>query len=126
MNTERKIRKGDKVRDLKWDDKFTGTVVRTKTVNGERRVFVQWDNSAVEDELLESKVQLLSAEKPNATKESILGIAKHNMRNHHYIYEAKVVLDEWFGDAIKDGNCTAAEAFAVAINLMEERLNPGK
>lgn len=55
----KRIRKGDRVRDAKWDGKFTGTVVRTATRKGERRVFVQWDGIAVEDELLEAEVAAL-------------------------------------------------------------------
>ncbi|MBI2069485.1 MAG: hypothetical protein HYT79_02705 [Elusimicrobia bacterium] len=50
------LRKGDRVRDAKWGGQFTGTVVRTATREGERRVFVQWDNIAVEDELPETQV----------------------------------------------------------------------
>lgn len=59
MGNEKRIRKGDRVRDAKWGGKFTGTVVRTATRKGERRVFVQWDNIAVEDELLEAEVTAL-------------------------------------------------------------------
>jgi len=59
MGDKTRIRKGDRVRDAKWGGKFTGTVVRTATCKGERRVFVQWDNIAVEDELLETEVTAL-------------------------------------------------------------------
>jgi hypothetical protein len=52
------IRKGDRVRDAKWRA-FTGTVVRTATCNGRRVVYVQWDDLAVEDELLETSVEAL-------------------------------------------------------------------
>lgn len=52
----KKIKKGDRVRDAKWGGKFIGTVVKTMTRRGERRVFVQWDDIAVEDELLETEV----------------------------------------------------------------------
>ena len=49
MKNTKKIRKGDRVRDVKWGGKYTGTVVRTAGLE----VFVQWDNLAVavEDEL---------------------------------------------------------------------------
>ena len=50
-----KIRKGDRVRDAKWGGKYTGTVVRTAG----QKVFVQWDNLAVEDELLVAEVRAL-------------------------------------------------------------------
>jgi len=56
MGDKTRIRKGDRVRDAKWGGQFTGTVVRTAIREGERRVFVQWDNIAVEDELPESQV----------------------------------------------------------------------
>lgn len=39
-----------------------------------------------------------------------------------YLREAEAALDEWLGDAIKDGNCAAAEAFGVAIHLIRERI----
>ncbi|MBI5245503.1 MAG: hypothetical protein HY922_17715 [Elusimicrobia bacterium] len=55
----KRIRKGDRVRDAKWGGKFIGTVVRTATRRGERRVFVQWDGIAVEDELREAEVHAL-------------------------------------------------------------------
>jgi hypothetical protein len=57
----KKIKKGDRVRDAKWGGRFTGTVVKTMTRRGERRVFVQWDNIAVEDELPETEVKALGA-----------------------------------------------------------------
>lgn len=59
MGDKTRIRKGDRVRDVKWGGKFTGTEVRTTTRKGERRVFVQWDNIAVEDEMLEAEVAAL-------------------------------------------------------------------
>lgn len=59
MGDKTRIKKGDRVRDAKWGGKFTGTVVRTATRKGERLVFVQWDNLAVEDELLEAEVAAL-------------------------------------------------------------------
>lgn len=59
MKKTKTLRKGDRVRDQKWGGRFTGTVVRTATRKGERRVFVQWDNIAVEDELLETEVESL-------------------------------------------------------------------
>ena len=59
MSDKTRIKKGDRVRDAKWGGKFTGTVVRAATREGERRVFVQWDNIAVEDELLEAEVTAL-------------------------------------------------------------------
>ena len=55
MKNTKKIRKGDRVRDAKWGGKYTGTVVRTAG----QSVFVQWDNIAVEDELLEAEVTAL-------------------------------------------------------------------
>jgi len=54
-----KISKGDRVRDTKWNGKFTGTVVRTATRKGCPVVFVQWNNLAVEDELLATEVKAL-------------------------------------------------------------------
>ena len=59
MGDKTKIRKGDRVRDAKWGGKFAGTVVRTKTCSQRRWVFVQWDNIAVEDQLLEVEVKAL-------------------------------------------------------------------
>ena len=59
MSDKTRIKKGDRVRDAKWGGKFIGTVVRAATLKGERRVFVQWDNIAVEDELLEAEVEAL-------------------------------------------------------------------
>jgi len=55
MTNTRKIRKGDRVRDAKWGGKYVGTVVRTVG----QKVFVQWDNLAVEDELFEADVKAL-------------------------------------------------------------------
>jgi len=55
----KRIRKGDRVRDVKWGGKFIGTVVRTATHKGERHVFVQWDGIAVEDELRQAEVDAL-------------------------------------------------------------------
>ncbi len=57
--SDKRIKKGDRVRDAKWGGKFTGTVVRAATRKGERRVFVQWDNIAVEDELIETEIAVL-------------------------------------------------------------------
>jgi len=59
MSDKTKIRKGDQVRDAKWGGKFTGTVIRTKTCSQRRWVFVQWDNIAVEDQLLDYEVESL-------------------------------------------------------------------
>ena len=59
MGDKTKIRKGDRVRDAKWGGKFIGTVVRVATRKGGRVVFVQWDDIAVEDELLEAEVEAL-------------------------------------------------------------------
>ncbi|MBI3554188.1 MAG: hypothetical protein HY077_16950 [Elusimicrobia bacterium] len=59
MGNEKRIRKGDRVRDAKWGGKHTGTVVRTKTSANRRWVFVQWDNIAVEDQLLDYEVEAL-------------------------------------------------------------------
>ncbi|MBI4376520.1 MAG: hypothetical protein HY549_08730 [Elusimicrobia bacterium] len=59
MGDKTKIRKGDRVRDAKWGGKFVGTVVRTKTCSQRRWVFVQWDNIAVEDQLLDYEVEAL-------------------------------------------------------------------
>lgn len=59
MGHKEKIRKGDRVRDAKWGGKFTGTVVRSKTCGQRRWVFVQWDNIAVEDQLLDYEVEAL-------------------------------------------------------------------
>ena len=59
MSDKMRIRKGDRVRDLKWGGKSTGTVVRTKTCSQRRWVFVQWDDTAVEDQLLDYEVEAL-------------------------------------------------------------------
>lgn len=59
MGETKKIKKGDRVRDTKWGGKHTGTVVRTATSASRRWVFVQWDNIAVEDQLLEYEVEAL-------------------------------------------------------------------
>lgn len=59
MGDKTKIRKGDRVRDAKWGGKFAGTVVRVATRKSGRVVFVQWDDIAVEDELLEAEVEAL-------------------------------------------------------------------
>lgn len=56
-----RFRKGDRVRDLKWGGKSTGTVVRTMTRSHRRWVFVQWDNIAVEDQLLDYEVEALGS-----------------------------------------------------------------
>lgn len=56
MGSKTRIKKGDRVRDAKWSGKFTGTVVRVATSKGRRVIFVQWDNIAVEDKLLEAEV----------------------------------------------------------------------
>ncbi|KKW20987.1 MAG: hypothetical protein UY62_C0036G0009 [Parcubacteria group bacterium GW2011_GWF2_50_9] len=55
MKNTKKIRKGDRVRDAKWGGKYTGTVLRTAG----QKVFVQWDNLAVEDEMHEAEVKAL-------------------------------------------------------------------
>lgn len=55
MKNTKKIRKGDRVRDAKWGGKYTGTVVRTAG----QKVFVQWDNLAVEDEMHEAEVKAI-------------------------------------------------------------------
>jgi len=54
-----RFRKGDRVRDLKWGGKHTGTVVRTKTCARRRWVFIQWDGLAVEDQLLDYEIESL-------------------------------------------------------------------
>ena len=59
MSAKTRIRKGDRVRDAKWGGKSTGTVVRTKTSANRRWVFVQWDDTAVEDQLLDYEVEAL-------------------------------------------------------------------
>ena len=59
MSDKMRIRKGDRVRDLKWGGKFTGTVVRVQTSASRRWVYVQWDNIAVEDQLLDYEVEAL-------------------------------------------------------------------
>lgn len=59
MGNEKRIRKGDRVRDTKWGGKSTGTVVRTMTRSHRRWIFVQWDNIAVEDQLLDYEVEAL-------------------------------------------------------------------
>lgn len=59
MGKTKKIRKGDRVRDVKWGGKFTGTVTCAETRKGQRFVFVQWDGYAVEDELLEAHIESL-------------------------------------------------------------------
>ncbi|MHB2025099.1 MAG: hypothetical protein ACYCPQ_00465 [Elusimicrobiota bacterium] len=59
MSETKRIRKGDRVRDVKWGGKHTGAVVRTKTSANRRWVFVQWDNIAVEDQLLDYEVESL-------------------------------------------------------------------
>ena len=55
-------------------------------------------------------------------KETVIRIATTNARHPAYLREAEAALDEWLGDAIKDGNCAAAEAFGVAIHLIRERI----
>ncbi|MBI4376338.1 MAG: hypothetical protein HY549_07790 [Elusimicrobia bacterium] len=59
MGDKTRIRKGDRVRDVKWGGKFTGTVVRVQTSASRRWVYVQWDNIAVEDQLLDYEVEAL-------------------------------------------------------------------
>lgn len=59
MGEKTRIRKGDRVRDLKWGGKSTGTVVRVQTSASRRWVYVQWDNIAVEDQLLDYEVEAL-------------------------------------------------------------------
>ena len=59
MSDKTRIKKGDRVRDLKWGGKFTGTVVRVQTSASRRWVYVQWDNIAVEDQLLDYEVEAL-------------------------------------------------------------------
>ena len=55
-------------------------------------------------------------------RETVIKIAAKNVRHPSYLREAEAALDEWLGDAIRDGNCTAAEAFGVAIHLILERI----
>jgi hypothetical protein len=62
MKEMRKLTQGDRVRDRKWKGECIGTVVRTRTTKNGRRVFVQWDDCCVEDELFENEVALLTAE----------------------------------------------------------------
>ncbi|HAM34526.1 MAG TPA: hypothetical protein DCP85_01180 [Elusimicrobia bacterium] len=59
MSDKTRIKKGDRVRDAKWGGKFTGTVVRVQTSASRRWVYVQWDNIAVEDQLLDYEVEAL-------------------------------------------------------------------
>ena len=59
MSDKTRIKKGDRVRDLKWGGKFTGTVVRVQASASRRWVYVQWDNIAVEDQLLDYEVEAL-------------------------------------------------------------------
>lgn len=59
MSEKARIKKGDRVRDAKWGGKFAGTVVRTRTCSQRRWVFVQWDNMAVEDQLIDYEVEAL-------------------------------------------------------------------
>lgn len=74
MGNKMRVKKGDRVRDSKWGGKFTGTVVRTATRKGERRVFVQWDNITVEDELLEVEVTALGTQVKGAIPTVVKGI----------------------------------------------------
>lgn len=55
-------------------------------------------------------------------KATVTRIAAKNARHPSYLREAEAALDEWLGEAIKDGNCAAAEAFGLAIHLIRERL----
>lgn len=59
MGNKTGIKKGDRVCDVEWGGKFTGTVVRTATSSQRRWVFVQWDDVAGEDQLLEYGVEAL-------------------------------------------------------------------
>jgi len=59
MSDKTRIKKGDRVRDAKLGGKFTGTVVRVQTSASRRWVYVQWDNIAVEDQLLDYEVEAL-------------------------------------------------------------------
>lgn len=61
MSDKTRIKKGDRVRDIKWGGKFTGTVVRVQASASTRWVYVQWDNSAVEDQLRDYEVEALGA-----------------------------------------------------------------
>ena len=49
--------------------------------------------------------------------EEIRRIARRGMKSPSYMGEVIGCLDEHMRDAIKDGNATAAEAFAVALEL---------
>jgi hypothetical protein len=71
--------KGDRVRDAKWGGEFIGTVVRTDERNDKRMVFVQWDNLAVEDELLESEVKALGARVEGDIPPVLKAIGVHGM-----------------------------------------------
>jgi hypothetical protein len=42
---------------------------------------------------------------------------------NRYLREVLGALDEHLGDALKDGNATAAEMFATAMLLVEDRLD---
>ena len=50
-------------------------------------------------------------------RDTVIKIAATNSKHPAYLREAESALDEWLGDAIKDGNCAAAEAFGVAMPL---------
>ncbi len=61
-------------------------------------------------------------EVPEFNSETVIKIAARHSKYPSYLKEAEAALDEWLGDAIKDGNCTAAEAFGLAIHLIRERV----
>jgi len=77
MSEKTRIRKGDRVRDAKWGGKFTGTVVRTMTRSHRRWVFVQWDNIAVEDQLLDYEVEALGTRIEGAIPPVFLTVTKN-------------------------------------------------
>ena len=76
MGETKRIGKGDRVRDRKWGGKHTGTVVRTKTSANRRWVFVQWDNIAVEDQLLDYEVESLGTRVEGEIKPVFLTVTK--------------------------------------------------
>ena len=59
---------------------------------------------------------------PEFNRDTVIKIAARYSMHPSYLKEAEAALDEWLGDAIKDGNCTAAEAFGLAIHLIREKV----
>ena len=50
------------------------------------------------------------------------GHAHEAADNPQRLLRAIATLDEWAGEAVKEGNAEAAEAFALSLHLIKERL----